>query len=156
MTKTFEAELRSKGPGGAWTYLAIPFDVLAAFGTRARVAVSGTINGFAFQNSLMPEGDGTHSMMVSKELQAGAGAVAGDVVTVVLQRDEQQRVVSVPRELEAALEQSPAAAATFAAMSYSQKKEYADWISSAKQQATQESRTAKAIQMLAEGKKRLR
>jgi hypothetical protein len=31
----------------------------------APVAVVGTINGYAFRNSLMPQGDGTHSMMVS-------------------------------------------------------------------------------------------
>jgi len=30
----------------------------------------------------MPEGDGTHSMMVSKELQSGAKAVAGEKVHV--------------------------------------------------------------------------
>lgn len=80
MRQEFEAKLMSKGPGGAWTYLPIPFDVREVFGTKSRVAVAGTMNGFAFRNSLMPEGDGTHSMMVGKELQTGAGARAGDSV----------------------------------------------------------------------------
>lgn len=74
--------MTSKGPGGAWTFLPIPFDVQQVFGSKARVPVSGTINGFPFRNSLMPEGDGTHSMMVSKELQSGAKAVAGEKVHV--------------------------------------------------------------------------
>ena len=74
--KRFKGRLIPRGPGGAWTFLAIPFSVEEAFGSRARVAVSGTLNGFAFRNSLMPEGDGTHSMMVNKALQAGAKAAA--------------------------------------------------------------------------------
>jgi uncharacterized protein YdeI (YjbR/CyaY-like superfamily) len=41
-------------------------------------------------------------------------------------------------------------------MTYSQKKEYVDWILNAKQAATKASRVAKALDMLAVGKKRLR
>ena len=76
--KRFKTRLTSRGPGGAWTFLEIPFSVEKAFGSKARIAVAGTVNGFAFQNSLMPNGDGTHSMMVSKTLQSGAKAAASD------------------------------------------------------------------------------
>jgi Domain of unknown function (DUF1905) len=68
LKQEFQASLVSKGPEGAWTYFSVPFDVHQVFGTKSRVAVRGTINGFAFRNSLMPDGDGTHSMMFSKEL----------------------------------------------------------------------------------------
>jgi hypothetical protein len=156
MKKTFEAKLKSKGPGGAWTYLPIPFDVEQFFGSKARVPVSGTINGFPFRNSLMPEGDGTHSMMVSKELQSGAKAVAGEKVHVTMQRDEEERTVSVPNELQQALLKNPTASSVFAALTYSQRKEYSDWIVSAKQAATKQTRVRKAVEMLAAGKKRLR
>jgi hypothetical protein len=57
--------------------------VQKAFGTKARVPVVGTINGFSFRNSLMPEGNGTHSMIANKELQKGAKATAGDTVVAV-------------------------------------------------------------------------
>ena len=156
MKKEFEAVLAVKGPGGAWTFLPIPFDVQEVFGTRGRLAVAGTVNGFAFRNSLMPEGDGTHSMMFSKELQAGANAKAGDRVKVVLERDQGEREIAPPPELEKALRGNRQAADLFSKLTFSQKKEYVDWISTAKQQATKESRAAKAVDLLASGKKRLR
>ena len=94
--KHFKARLTSRGPGGAWTFLEIPFSVEKEFNSKARVAVAGTMNGFAFQNSLMPNGDGTHSMMVSKALQAGAKAAAGDLVSVAMAIDRSERVVNIP------------------------------------------------------------
>lgn len=155
MKKSFQARLEGRGPGGAWTFLPIPFNVEEAFASRARVPVAGTINGFAFRNSLMPEGDGTHAMMVSKEIQAGAGAKAGDRVRVVLERDDKVRTVDVPPELARALRRNKAAASTFAGLSYSSRREYADWIAKAKQAATRERRAAKAMGYLTAGRRRL-
>ena len=42
--------------GTALAWLNAPFDVVETFGTRARVPVRGTINGFRFRSSLMPMG----------------------------------------------------------------------------------------------------
>lgn len=156
MKQEFRAMLTAKGPGGAWTYISIPFDVDRVFGSKARVAVAGTINGFPFRNSLMPEGDGTHSMMVSKQLQAGAKARAGDTVIVSLELDSEERSVTLPEELEAALKTNAKAASLFATLARSHKAEYAEWISSAKQASTKASRAAKAVEMLTAGKKRVR
>jgi hypothetical protein len=146
----------AKGPGGAWTYLSIPFDVYKVFGSKARIPVTGTINCFPFRNSLMPEGDGTHSMMVSKELQAGAKARAGDSVSITLEPDTAERSIFAPQELESALVENQRAASVFETLTYSQKKEYVDWVLAAKQAATKANRAAKAVEMLAAGKKRLR
>jgi hypothetical protein len=152
----FEAVLTARGPGGAWIFLPVPFDVESAFGSKAQVMVAGTINGFAFRNSLLPQGDGTHAMMVGKDLQAGAGAKAGDKVRVIMRRDDEERTVEAPDDLRAALAGRPRAEAFFAGLTASQKKEYVDWIVSAKQAATREARIAKALDHLEEGKKRLR
>jgi ribosomal protein L11 len=146
--KTFKARLIARGPGGAWTFLEMPFSVEKEFSTKARVAVAGTMNGFAFQNSLMPNGDGTHSMMVSKALQAGAKAAAGDIVTVAIAIDRSERVVKVPPELKKALSTNETAAAAFKALSYSHRKEYAEWIASAKREETRVSRAEKSIAMV--------
>jgi hypothetical protein len=146
--KTFKTRLTAHGPGGAWTFLEVPFSVEKEFGTKARVAVAGTINGFAFRNSLMPNGDGTHSMMVSKALQVGANATAGDIVTVAIAVDRSERVVNVPPELTKALSTNKAAAAAFKALSYSHRKEYAEWIASAKREETRVSRAEKSIAMV--------
>jgi hypothetical protein len=156
MQREFEATLTAKGPGGAWTFLPIPFDVHAVFGSKARVAVTGTLNGFSFRNSLLPEGDGTHSMMVGKDLQTGAQAKAGDLIHVVMWRDDEERIVEIPEDFAAALADHAQAGRFFAGLTPSQRKEYVDWIVSAKQAATRSSRVEKALLFLVEGKKRLR
>jgi hypothetical protein len=152
----FSAALVARGPGGAWTFLPIPFSVEKEFGKKGRTPVSGTLNGFAFQNSLMPQGDGTHSMMVGKELQAGANAKPGATVKVAIQLDESERVVEVPLELQRALKADRAAKAVFDALAYSHRKEYAEWIATAKKPETRAARILKALGMLKSGVKRLR
>jgi Domain of unknown function (DUF1905) len=49
---------------GAVAAITPPVDVQEVFGTRARVPVRGTINGFPFRSSLMPMG-GCHMMPVN-------------------------------------------------------------------------------------------
>jgi hypothetical protein len=156
MEKRFEVTLTARGPRDAWTFLPIPFDVAVVYGTKGRVAVRGTINGFAFENSLMPEGDGTHVMPVSRELQAGAGAKAGDTVEVVLERDTSVRRVDVPDELQAAFRSNPDAENVFTALAPSHRKEYAEWVGGAKKAETRATRAQKAVEMIAAGKKRLK
>jgi len=154
MKQKFEATLVGRGPGNAWTFLQIPFDVKKAFGSKAQVPVVGTINGFPFRNSLMPEGDGTHSMTVNKELQKGARAAAGDTVAVVIELDKAQRSVTVPDDLKALLAQAKPAEAAFTGLAYSHKKAFLDWIDSAKKPETRSKRLKQTIELLAAGKRR--
>jgi uncharacterized protein YdeI (YjbR/CyaY-like superfamily) len=60
----------------------------------------------------------------------------------------------VPPDLRAALKKNKKAAATFDGFSYSHKKEYVEWITEAKQEATRERRIATTIEWLSEGKSR--
>jgi hypothetical protein len=144
----FKTRLTSRGPAGAWTFLEVPFSVEKVFGSKARIPVSGTINGFAFQNSLMPNGDGTHSMMVNKALQTGAKAAAGDLVSVAMAVDRSERVLTIPPELKRALSSNKAAAMAFKALTYSHRKEFAEWIAAAKREETRLSRAEKSVAMV--------
>lgn len=148
MKQVFKARLEGRGPSGSWTFLPIPFNVEKAFGSKAQVRVAGTLNACPFRNSLMPEGDGTHSMMVNKELQGKAGVSKGDIVKVVMDVDNEERKVIVPGELKSALAAAPAAREFFEHLSYSRQKEYADWIEGAKRQETKSSRVEKSIERL--------
>src|SRR5580658_10673998 len=80
---------------GAVAAITPPVDVPEFFGTRARVPVRGTINGFAFRSSLMPMG-GCHMMPVNKTLCQGAGVKPGDIVDMVMERDTEARTVEAP------------------------------------------------------------
>lgn len=143
----FQGYLEPTGPKGAWCFLAAPFDVEKTFGTRARVPISGTINGFAFRSSFAPMG-GRHLLCINKQMQAGAKVKAGDHARFVIQRDDQPRGVELPAALKRALAREPRAKAAFTKLSYSARKEHAQWIGSAKQAETVERRLAKLMSLL--------
>jgi hypothetical protein len=144
----FKTELVPRGPGGAWTYLQVPFSVPEVFGRKGQIPVRATINGFTFRNSLMPR-KGVHILGIGKDILAAAAASPGDTVQVELVLDDAPRTVTVPADLEAALAPAPAQAQAFAALSYSHKKEYVDWIESAKKPETRATRIQKALAMIA-------
>ena len=62
--------------------------------------------------------------------------------------------LAVPEVLVAALEQNPKASEHFNAFPYSKKKDYVEWITGAKSDATREKRLATTIAQLEEGKAR--
>ena len=62
--------------------------------------------------------------------------------------------LAVPDDLAASLAENPAAAAAFAAFSPSHRREYIEWITEAKREATREKRLAQTVEWLADGKKR--
>ncbi|MFN3650884.1 MAG: YdeI/OmpD-associated family protein [Armatimonadota bacterium] len=139
--------------GQGWVFMEIPFSVEAEFGSKARVPVRGTMNGFPFRNSVFPKGDGTHQMMVCKEIQLGAGARAGDTVRVVMEIDTDPRVVEAPEDLAAALAENEDAAAAWDRLAPSHKKEYVRWIEEAKKPETRANRIAKMIERVGAGQK---
>jgi len=44
MKKNFKAAPAIQGPGGAWTFLKIPFNVEKVWGVKGRLVVKGTVN----------------------------------------------------------------------------------------------------------------
>lgn len=62
--------------------------------------------------------------------------------------------VEVPEDLTRALQASPAARATFEGFPPSARREYTDWITEAKTDATRAKRLAQAVEWMAEGKRR--
>jgi hypothetical protein len=152
--RRFKATLDGEGPNKAWTFLRVPAAVSAAFGKRGRVSVRGTMNGFAFRSSIFADGKGGHAMMVNKAMRAGAKTGQGDTVDVTMEVDDKPRVVGVPADLRAALRGDPKAGAVFKTLSPSCKKEYVEWIVGAKREETRRARVAKAVTLLAAGRKR--
>ena len=117
------------------------------WGTRGRVAVKGTINGFPFRTNIQPA-DGRHLLTFNKQLQAGANAKAGDTVSVVMERDTEVPVVEVPAELARAFRNNKKAKTLWDKLAYTHRKEFAQWISAAKQEETRERRAEKAVTMI--------
>ena len=62
--------------------------------------------------------------------------------------------IAMPPEFAAALAKVPAAEAKFAAFAPSHRREYLEWVTTAKAETTRDKRIAQAVEWLAEGKKR--
>ena len=151
MPKKFKAKAHPAGPNNAWCFLELPFDVSKVWGTRGRVRVKGTINGFPFRTNIQPM-DGRHLLTFNKQLQAGAKAKPGDTVAVVMDRDTEEWAIDPPAELAEAFRHSKDAKALWDKLAYTHRKEFAQWISGAKQEETRERRAAKAVSMMLEKK----
>ncbi|HEX8069033.1 MAG TPA: YdeI/OmpD-associated family protein [Pyrinomonadaceae bacterium] len=151
VTKRFRVLLEQDTRSAA-TGIKIPFDVLKVFGTRARVPVRGTINGFPYRGSIFPMGGGCHYMVVNKELRAGAQVKGGDRVSVVMQRDDEPRIITPPPDLARALKANKPAQAAWDKLSYTHRKEHVKAIEDAKKPETRQRRIEKAIAALVAGK----
>lgn len=150
--KKFEFKVKLGGHSTAMCFMRPPFDVVEVFGTKARVPVRGTINGFPFRSSLSNMGEG-HCMPVNKTLREGGKCKAGDIVEIVMERDNEKRVVAPPPLLKKELAKSKTAQANWEKMSFTNKKEIARSITEAKQEETRVRRLAKAMDILKNGKK---
>lgn len=138
--------------GSSATGLIFPFNFEETFGTKARVPVRGTINGFQFRSSLMPMG-GTYCMAVNKSMRDGAKCGPGDEVEVVMERDQEVRTMDTPLELKKELAKNKKAQQRWDGLAYTVKKEMAIAISGAKQKETKKRRLAKVMQVLKTGAK---
>lgn len=147
----FQAKIAGK-EAGVVAAITPPVDVIEWFGTRARVPVRGTINGFPFRSSLMPCGSG-RMMPVNKTLCQGAGVQPGDIVDVVMERDVEERTVEAPKELKKELGKSEVARERWEGLAFTHKKEMANSISGAKQEETKMRRLGKVMNVLKTGAK---
>jgi hypothetical protein len=141
----FEAEFGDRG-------VVVPFDAKAEYG-EARAPVAGTVNGTPFRGRLMVYGGVTY-LGLRKEIRNAAGGIAdGDVIEVVIERDDAPREVDVPLALAEALDSDPAVRATFEGLAFTHRREYAEWIAEAKRDETRTRRVEKTLAMLREGTK---
>ena len=147
-TKRFRAVLEKDTDSSA-TAIAIPFDVEKAYGSRGRVPVRGTLNGFAFRSSVFPMGGGCHWLVVNRDMREGAKIKAGETISVMMERDDEPRVITPPKDFARALAANKVALAAWDKLSYTHRKEYAKAIEEAKKPETRARRIEKAIAALA-------
>jgi uncharacterized protein YdeI (YjbR/CyaY-like superfamily) len=111
------------------------------------VPVRGTINGYPYRSSIFPY-SGVHYLIVNKEVRDGAGVRAGDEVDMVMERDDESRVIEPPEDLARAIAGSAAAQRAWEKLSYTHKKEYATAVEEAKKPETRARRIEKAVEEL--------
>ena len=144
----FAGRLESRERG--YVCLGIPRSVSELIGDRGRVPVVASVNGHEIRTSIFPNGDGSHFMLVNKQMQQGSKATAGDIVSVKLSVDHAPRKVIVPPDFKRALAKSQKAQARFEAYSFSHQKEYLGYIGEAKRPETRAKRIAQTVAFLAQ------
>lgn len=145
-TQTFRTKLEPMG--GNNVAIVVPDEVVAAFDHGKRVPVRVTVDGdYSYANTISSMG-GRFLISFNAATRKATAHGAGDEVEVRLELDDGPRTVTPPAELAAALKADPGAAAAWEALSYSNKKEHATAIESAKKDETRERRLAKVLAAL--------
>ena len=148
---SFSAVLE-KVPGIDGAFICVPDEVLAKLGNKKRYKVKVTIDGVFYRSSVMNMGMGM-MLGVTQETRKKIGKQPGDKVSVTLEEDLEERIVEIPEELNALFDKYPLAASFFQGLSFSNRKEYVQWITTAKRKETKSARLEKTIAKLLEKKK---
>jgi hypothetical protein len=139
------------GEEGERPTVVLPFNAKQRYG-KARAPVRGTVNGAAFRTTVAVY-SGVHLIGFNKDVRERAGVEIGDQVTVELERDDEPREVDVPPELQQALAANSGARAAFEGLSYTHRREYAEWIGEGKRPDTRQRRASRALEMLETGRR---
>jgi hypothetical protein len=139
----FTGTIEAAGRGGH--VVPVPVDGKATFG-EARPPVQGTVNGRPLRTRLAVYGGVTY-LGLRKAFLEEAGLATGDSVEVQLERDDAPRELELPPELEAALA-DPEVRAVFDQLSFTHRREYAEWVAEAKRPETRQRRVTQTVEKL--------
>ena len=118
-----------------------------------KIKVKALFDGHPYRGSLSNMGTGGHIIIVRKDVREAIGKKVGDKVRVQIQRDTEERVIEMPADLLVALGDNAKARTFFDSLSFTNRKEYAAWITSAKRDETRLKRLRETIEKLLNGKK---
>lgn len=129
------------------TFVLFPYDTQKTFGIKGKVPVQATFDGVAYTGSLMQCGLPHHALHVPKAIREGMGKGVGDVLEVVVWKDDDERVLEVPPVL-AQVMKKEGLLPFFESLSFTHRKEYCRWITEAKKEETRAKRLEKAVVMM--------
>jgi hypothetical protein len=137
--------------GKTATGIEVPEEIVVGLGRGKRPPVRVTVSGYTYRTTVAPMA-GSYWIPLSAEHRNGAGVAAGDEVEIDIEVDDEPRVVDVPADLAAALDQNPAARRAFDAMSYSHQRQHVLAVEEAKKPETRQRRIDKAVADLSAGR----
>jgi len=113
------------------------------------VPVKVTINGYTWRSTVGNRA-GIQYIVVNSDARRGAGVKAGDFVTIALEPDSEKREIKIPLPLQKAL--GAKLTQRLNSLSFTHKKEFIVWYSTAKKEDTRTRRVQKMKLMLSTGK----
>lgn len=115
-----------------WTIIRMPFDAATLYGMRGQIKVKVEINGFSFRTSLFPTAEGVHILLVNKRMQRAACVRPGDTARFQIERDVEERVVTVPDPLKPILAEDRSFRCWYDRLNHSTRNDIAKWVSEPK------------------------
>jgi hypothetical protein len=134
--------------GSEVQYVDVWFDVEKTFGKK-RFKAKIWYDGHLYRG-LMTKYAGSYWLMMNKDVRSRVNKKAGAMVHVKVEEDMEERVIEIPKELQTLLDKNKKAKQVFDKLSFTHRKEYVQWILSAKKEETKKNRLEKCIQMLQE------
>jgi hypothetical protein len=151
--KVFHAVLENDNKGMDTAFVTIPFSVEEEFGTRGQVKVKVLFDEHPYRGVIANMGTGCHVLGVRKDIRQTIGKQVGDSILVELERDVEERIIELPDDLRKILTKNKAAQKFFDSLSFTNRKEYAVWITSAKKEETRKKRLEQTLEKLLAGLK---
>jgi bifunctional DNA-binding transcriptional regulator/antitoxin component of YhaV-PrlF toxin-antitoxin module len=139
---------RSSGWGA---FVIFPHDVLAEFGIKGRVPVQARFDKLPYTGSLMTCGTPYHLLAVPKDIREKLGKEPGDPIAVEVWKDDAPRTVEIPPDFIKRLKKEKLLD-HFEKLSNTRRKEYRNWITTAKKDETRRRRLVKAVEWLRQEK----
>ena len=139
----------------SWAFLVLPKNASAKLPSRGMMSVEGTINGFPFRAVLEPDGQRSHWLKVGRKIREAVGVDAGDIVTLEIVPAEEPAESKVPLDLRTALAAAAKARSLWSDITPIARRDWIQWIVSAKPPETRARRIKNACAMLATGKRRI-
>ena len=96
---------------------------------------------------------GRYYLAFRKDAREAAALAPGEQVDVTLALDDQPRDVTLPDDFAAVLDADPEARAPFESLSYTNRKEYVDWLEGAKRAETRQRRLDQVASLLKAGRR---
>lgn len=148
--------LRPASPKSAsWSFLILPKSASARLPARGMTAVEGTLGGAPFRATLEPDGQSSHWLKVTKKMREAADVAVGEVVALEILPAAKEPEARVPADFRRALASAPEARVLWSDITPKARRDWIQWITSAKRAETRARRIENACEMLAAGKRRV-
>jgi hypothetical protein len=128
----------------------VPEEVSRALGGKGYIPVIASAQGLVTRTTLVPAGNGRHRLFVDGKIRKKLGVDAGNLVGIVLRRDEKPNEIDVPADVAAALRKTPEAQKAFKTITPALRREFLRWVLKAKHPDTRAKRIEEAIPILIE------
>lgn len=139
---------------GRSTIVMLPQEASAELPSRGQVAVTGVINGDAFQTVLEPDGRRGHWLKIDKRLQRLVTVNARDTVTLEIEPSKDWPEPELPQDFATALADAPGVHGLWSAITPMARWEWVRWISATRSAETRKRRIAVGISKLQSGQRR--